>query len=473
MLILHKLFSPGRTRQSLAALALLTLSLSSVGAQSTAEPRREQLLNGLKILLVERTGEAQATLRLRVHSGAAFDLAGKEGTLALLGDALFSDPSTREYVTGDLQGRLEVSTGFDSIDVLLTGRAEEFERLVELLRNAVISTQLSPDVLTRLREARLKTVRELGVSPETMADRAILSRLFGSYPYGRPAAGSAESLAHITHSDLMLARERFLSPDNATLVVIGGVEQRRALRAIRQFLGAWRKSDRAVPATFRQPDAVDPRTLVVDLPGVPDAQLRIAARGVARSDRDAAAALVLAEVVRERWLTAAPELKGKAVSVVHSAHAFGGMFQMGASLPASSVARSLESARKVLETLVKSPPAPEELTNAKSAALAILNKQAERPERAADVWLDEQTYRSASATIPALATAVNSLTPADVQRVAVRLFGANVATVAVGDAASLRDELARVGGVELFGAPKEAPKPQGPTPLKPPTTRRP
>ena len=59
----------------------------------------------------------------------------------------------------------------------------------------------------------------------------------------------------LTDADLMLARERFLNSNNATLAIIGGVTKTRAMRALRQILGPWRKSEQIVPTTFRQPTA--------------------------------------------------------------------------------------------------------------------------------------------------------------------------------------------------------------------------
>ena len=88
----------------------------------------------------------------------------------------------------------------------------------------------------------------------------LAARLYGAHPYGRLIAGTPESLARIERPDLMLARDRFLTADNARLVIIGGVEPARAMRAFRQFLGAWRKSEALVPATFRQPVAPDAGT---------------------------------------------------------------------------------------------------------------------------------------------------------------------------------------------------------------------
>jgi predicted Zn-dependent peptidase len=474
--------SPRKWLAALSAALVLSVALPASAAAQTAGQRaaaagaeHEQLLNGLRMVLIERPGDPQAVLRLRVHSGSAFDLAGKDGLMALLGDALFSDPQTREYVTGDLEGRLEVSVGHDSIDVLLSGRASQFERLVELLRNAVANTKLTPEVFTRLRDARLKIVRELGVSPVGTADGAISARLFGTYPYGRRIAGTAESLGRIEPGDLILMRDRFLNPNNATLVVAGGFERRRALRALRQFLGAWRKGDQVVPPTFRQPEAVDPRTLVVDFPGLPDAEVRLGMRGVARADRDAAAAAVLAEIARARWLAASPELKGRAVNVRHDAHALGGAFLMSASLPSpASAAQALDSARKVVASLAAAQPSPAELAAAKQATAGALNKLAEAHELTGGSLLDAHTYGTDMASPAETARAAAAVTAADVQRVAAKL-SREQASVAVGDASRLREEMARVGEVEVFGdaTAAPAPKPTESTPFKPPAPRRP
>src|SRR6516225_7404815 len=231
-------------------------------AQALPEPNRDQLLNGLHVILWQRPGDQNVLVKLRVHSGAAFDLAGKSGLMALLGDALFPDPATREYVTEELRGRLEVITDYDSINITISGRAGELERIIELLRNALVETALTTENVAKLRDARIKLLREMTISPAMIADRAVAARLLGEFPYGRPSAGSAETLARIERADLLLARQRFLNPDNATLVIVGAFDEHRALRGIRQLLGSWRKSDQIVPPTFRQPDVPDTRPLV-------------------------------------------------------------------------------------------------------------------------------------------------------------------------------------------------------------------
>src|ERR1044071_7849314 len=110
-------------------------------------------------------------------------------------------------------------------------------------------------------------------------------RLSGTFPYGHPEAGTSETVGKIERADLMLADDRFLHADNASLVVIGGVEKSRLMRAARQLLGPWQKGDRTVPATFRQPAAPDARVLVLNQSPSQTSEVRIAVRGLSRADR--------------------------------------------------------------------------------------------------------------------------------------------------------------------------------------------
>ncbi len=455
----------------LSAILLSLASVHAAAAQNAPEPRREQLLNGLRVLMVNRPGDANIMLKMRVHSGAAFDMAGKEGSMALIGDALF-DEETRRYVTEELDGRLEVSTDYDALNVTLAARSTDFDRLLEMLRNALINTQLTPEVVKRLRDARLKAVRDAAPTPEALAERAAAARLFGVHPYGRPVGGSPESLARVERTDLMLARERFLNPNNATLVIAGAIEPARVMRALRQSLGGWRKSDRLVPATFRQPEPPDARTLVIDRAGVAEASLRLAVRGLAEADRDRAALYVLRALVNDRWSKAQPRLTQQQLEVHHEGHRDGGMFIMGATVPADSAAQTLEAARAVLRDLAVNAPTAAELDKAKSKWTEFFSKEAGDFEASAGYWLDAHTHGMNALSSSEMMRAVSALTPSEVQRVAARLFlNTPTATVVVGDASKLREELARAGGVEVFGEAAVKPEPAPPvktTPQSPP-----
>jgi zinc protease len=407
------------------------------------------------VLFSQRPGDPNVLIKLRVHSCAAFDFAGKGGAMSLLGDILFPDPTTREYVTEQLGGKLDVVTNYDGIDVTISGSASEFERMVEFLRNALVNTQLTPENISKAREARLKQLSEKPPSAAEIADREIAARLFGSFPYGHPPMGTLESVAKVDRSDLLHVRERFLNADNATLVVIGGVDPSRLRRTLRQLLGPWQKGDRVVPPTFRQPNAPDSRVLLINQPTATRAEIRLAVRGLARSDRDAAAASLLAQIIRDRWRVASPDLS--LVFVRNETHALPGSFVLGAAVPNESALKAISAAQQVVQSLVQAGPTAAELESARAEMLADMMRRNSQSDTLADLWLDFDTFKLSPLTVQI--NSLRNLTSMDIQRVAGRLFkDAARAAVVVGDAERLKPTLGesvevRVARPEMKTAP--------------------
>lgn len=445
---------------SAAILSVLLLAYPAF-PQASGQPEREQLLNGLRVLLWVKQGSPEVILKLRINSGAAFDLSGKSGQMALLGDLLFPDPATVDYFTDEMGGKLDVYITYDSTTITMIGKAAELEQIVEVLRNALLATQFAPEVVTRMRDSRIKTLRELTVAPAEVADRAIASRLFGDFPYGRPSAGSPEDLARVDRADLMLARDRFFNSNNATLAIIGGVTKPRAMRALRQILGPWRKSEQVVPTTFRQPTAPDARTLIVNVPG-PSAEVRLALRGVSRSDPDFYPATLLARIVQHRWQATTPELAKQPVYVRSYSYVLPGAFVLGATVNSQNAVDSLTSARKAVESLTSTPITTEELERARTEVVNEIAGAMAKPDAQPDPWLDADTYRfSAPQDQVALLRAV---TTSDVQRVANRFFKfAPFASVVAGDPIQLKPAFEGRVTYEVLGEiPTAAPTPKAP-----------
>jgi predicted Zn-dependent peptidase len=253
----------------------------------------------------------------------------------------------------------------------------------------------------------------------------------------------------------MLARERFLNSDNTSIAVIGGVDKPRLMRALRQLLGPWGKSDKTIPATFRQPSAPNPNVFVLDVPPESSsAEIRLAVRGLARGDGDALTADILALIARDRWKAAAPELSN--VSVRHEAHLLPGMFLFSAAVPQASASKAVTGAQDVMRKLSQTPPAADEVERARTALAAQLSQQFSQPIGLAEAWLDVDTFKSPRPST--VSTLIRAYTPADVQRVATRLFkDAPVATIIVGNYEQLKSQFA--GNVETYGDPKTPTKP--------------
>lgn len=451
-----------------SAICCLLVALQPIAAQPNSAPESQELLNGLKVLFWPKPGSPDVLVKLRVHSGSAFDLAGKSGEMALLGDILFPDPETADFFTEQMGGKLNVTVNYDSVTITMVGKADQLNNILEVLRNAILSTQLTPEVVARFREARLKTIQGLSVQAPAVADRAIAARLFGNFPYGRPSSGSAEDLASVARGDLMLARERFFNSNNATLVISGGITQSRAMRTLKQLFGPWRKTEQIAPSTFSAAKSPDSRTLIVNVPE-PKVEVRLAVRGVSRSDKDFHTVLLLTRIAQARWQTSNPELAGKPTFVRSESHVLPGSVVMGANVTPQATVSTFESAKKILGGLVTTQPTVTELETARQAVISEITSQIPRSEAEADAWLDIYTYRLAEAQDNI--ALLQAVTPADIQRVASRLFkDTPVATVVVGDSRELKKVLQGQLPFEVLGEVTETTPPPKP-PTKPGTTK--
>lgn len=414
---------------------ILVLVLFQLAAASSAqttkfpEPRQEKLLNNLKLLVWNEPKAEKVTVKLRIHSGSAFDPLGKEGVMALLGDALFPNESQREFFTEDLGGSLEVTSNFDYIQINATGNSDQFLTVLETLATAVTNPQINKEITTKVVSARLEKVKELEKSPSYTADQAVAKRLFGDFPYGRAQTGTSESLAKIDFADLLFARQRFLTADNATLAIVGNIKPDLAFRAVRRYFGAWGKADKKVPATFRQMDAADTKTAVIYSPLNENSEIRYAMRGLARNDKDFIASNILIRIMQNRLRKQFP----KDAFVRHNSNLLTGSIIVGLSnLPLDVESQLSEKPPKTHMIIFKDENLaailavekilPEEFEKAKSEISSEINQA-----NPADLWLDVDTFKLVSTKDEF--QKINNVSIADVQRIAERLLKEPTASV--------------------------------------------
>ena len=136
----------------LAFVLLLTTLLPGfcVCAQG-ADPDRDQLLNGLRVIYLPQPGAGKVSLQLRIHSGAAFDPAGKSGLMTLLANSLFPEAESAQFFEDELGGSLKVTTDYDSINIIATGNANEVGRMLDAFRSALGDTPPTDEAFARLK----------------------------------------------------------------------------------------------------------------------------------------------------------------------------------------------------------------------------------------------------------------------------------------------------------------------------------
>jgi zinc protease len=393
-----------------AVLLVISLLAPAIFSQRAElrEPRQEKLLNGLKVLMWSDPRAEKVSLRLRIHSGSAFDPQGKEGVMKMLAENIFPNTHAMEFFADELGGSLEIVSGYDYIQINATSKPDQFLQMFETVANAVSNVTIDKETTAKLKADRAAELKRLEADPEYLADASAAKLLFGTFPYGRPVTGTTESVSKIEFADLIDARQRFLTSDNATLAISGNFDSNLAYRAARRYFGSWVKADKKVPSTFRQPDLPDPTIKTIVLDGTGSSEVRYAVRGVARNDPAYAASQILAEVLRSRLAGTARNDTARGY-VNADGHLLPGSIIFGLSgesLPGPPSRNASEVVAQLLAAKISD-------TEFRAAAAAVNARSGSGDP--IDTWLDIDTFKTPQPP----ATAVPSV--ADVQLLADRI----------------------------------------------------
>ena len=406
----------------IATIFLLT-AVGIVNAQST-KPRQETLLNGLKVLMWRDTTANKITLKVRINSGSAFDPQGKEGSMKLLAENIFPTPESRDFFKEDLGGSLEIITNYDYIQVSATATPDQLLTLLETVSRAVSNPVIDKETTTKLRTMQLERVKRLEKDPAYVADMAAAKRLLGTFPYGRPAEGTSDSIARLEFADLIDVKQRFLTADNATVAITGNFDPDLAYRAARRYFGSWLKADKKVPSTFRQPDAPPTAVQVIESPVHGSFEVRYIARGYSFNDKEFAASGVLSRIIENRIKDKTPAEYRSGVRVRSEGYILPGMMLIGMSGVASPSVESKIEASDLVSAAIQARITDAEFTAAKSSFTEEWSRR-----DMVDRWLDIDTYKMVP--VDDQRQTVANLTIADVQRVADALSKQPVAIVVV------------------------------------------
>lgn len=409
---------------ALIVLILFSLVAPAIFSQTSPAPVQEKLLNGLKVLMWPDAKSDKVSIRVRVHSGSAFDPQGKEGVMQLLADNIFPNEASKDFFTEDLGGSLKVVSNYDYIEIDASAKPEHFLIMLETLSGAVANPAIEKDQTIKLRDALLTKVKALEADPNYLADQAAAKRLFGTFPYGRPEDGSSASLQKIDFADLIDAKQRFLTADNATIAVWGNFDRNLSIRAVRRYFGGWLKSDKKTPSTFRHPDDAPVAVLNVVSPDPEVAAIRIASKGSARGDNDLAASLIFTHILETRLKARVPAAFSEKLFVRNEANMLPGMITIGFAAGKSDVGNTNGKieANELVGKALNDAVTDAEFQTAKNSVLSAWTKR-----DVPSLWLDADTYKLTS--IDAYAKAADKTTLSDVTAFAEKLKKQNMVTV--------------------------------------------
>ena len=231
------------------------------------------------------------SLRALVRSGADHDLAATAGLAAITADLLDEGAGERDAIrlaedVGTLGGGLGTGADWDASYVSLDVLARTAEQAVAIFSDVTMRATLPPDGLERVRAERLNDLLQQRDEPAAIAGKRFAHLLYGSGSYGNSVSGNPESVARITHDDVVRFHRQHYVPNNTSVVVSGDIEAPAAVELLTRAFEGWSGGPEP-PRPAVDPRAIDgSRIYVIDRPEAVQSEIRVGHIGVARNTAD-------------------------------------------------------------------------------------------------------------------------------------------------------------------------------------------
>jgi zinc protease len=419
---------------------------------------RGVLANGLSVWSVAREGTDVVTLLVVIARGTSDDPAGQYGLASLTGDLLDEGAGDRDAIGlaeafARLGSQLEIDVGPDATTLTVTALARRFPPSLDLLADVIVRPRLAETDFARVRELRLNRLRQISQSPGTIADRTYVSALFGDHPYGHGALGTTASLDAVTLDDARTFWSRMYAPATTTLIVGGSIPVGDVMRAADRVFGGWRVAE-PPPLLAGAPSVpADPRILLVDRPGAPQAELRVGHIGPPRSTGSYHALVTLNALLGGQFISRINRSLREEKGITYGARtSFGfrrvaGTFACETSVQADRTALAVEEILNEFAAIRQEGAVlPPELARAKASLTRGYVRHFETEGQLVRAAAQLATYELDDGTFDRFVPLVSAVTASDVQQAAARHVRPEDSTVVVvGDAAICQAPLEALG----------------------------
>jgi zinc protease len=416
---------------AILALILLVMGMASAVSAQTTGVTETQLDNGLTVLMKEVHAAPVFTAQVWFKVGSRNERTGVTGISHMLEHMLFN--SSKNFKKGEISKLISERGGIENAATwtdftyywqLLA--PENLELSIKTLAERAGSALLPAEEFSKERTVVLSEMDGRENDPDWLLYRDLHATAFMAHPYQWPTIGWRSDVENISRAQLWSYYQSYYHPNNATLVLVGDFDSKKALALVKKYFGAKPAKELPRPVYTSEPTQRGQRRVTVRREGIAD-RVVLAYHIPAISSPDAYPLMVLDQILsggRSSRLYQALVEKQLASSAWSSAtmRKDPSLFMLGATGQQGVEAAALESALMEQVKIVAShKPTMEEMQSAKNQLEAYIVFQNDSVSDQGEQLGYYNTINSWT-FLETLIPQIKAVTPEHVQSVAARYF---------------------------------------------------
>ena len=275
---------------SIALVAVFAFNGAMAADIKLPEYQTVALDNGATVLLMPRKDVPLIAASIAVRGGALADAAGKEGTADLLGEMLSKGAGTRDALqfaqtVDGAGGSIGFGTSREAIQANAQFLAKDSGLMLSLLADALLRPKMEQAEFDKLRKRAIDGIANAKDSdPRQLIGLYSQAWLFRGLAYGRSNEGDETSLARITLADLQAFRQQQMGGDRLVIAIAGDFDAKAMAAQVQQAFGGWAKASGKLPLVEAKSRESGRRVLLVDKPGATQTYFALANVGSRHGD---------------------------------------------------------------------------------------------------------------------------------------------------------------------------------------------
>jgi len=395
-----------------------------------------RLANGLTVYHLERAVTPVVNARLVVNAGLGANPPATPGLADFTVASLEDGTTTRDALAiadafAQLGADFSAGTARDASTLAIDTLATQFPAALALLADVTLHPTFPPAEIERARRSRLAAVVAAREDPGALADAAFRRALYGAdASYGQTTLGTEAALKRIDAPMLAEFWQRWFTPGNAALIVVGAIDETTVRALVEREFGGWSGAAAPLPPATDTlpPKAIAARRVQVDVDGVTQTELRVGRVAAARDSPDYFALQLANEILggsfTSRLNANLRETHGYAYGAF-SGLDFGrrpGPFGVSTSVRADAMAPAVREIDRELARMGTRPPPAAEFAKARDGIIRSLPGAFETNSGIAGSFANLFVYRLSDTYFAALPARFRAVQPAQVLTVARRYF---------------------------------------------------
>jgi zinc protease len=212
--------------------------------------------NGLRVLYLNRPKTGVITTNITYLVGARDETRGETGLAHMLEHMLFK-PTVFDIKAGIDSGAMQferdtgcvlnANTWKDRTTYYFSYPKEYFNRALKIEAERMTGVVLTDESLNPERNNVLSEHDMYNGDPYFALNVAMVGAAYHSHPYGHETIGHREDIEDYTAATLERFYRFYYRPDNAVMMVVGDIDEKTALTAIKKHFGSLEKPTTPIP----------------------------------------------------------------------------------------------------------------------------------------------------------------------------------------------------------------------------------